>query len=248
MRAAIVSRSSREIEPVLARGPAEQVSPAQHDAAARFDEAQQRPDERLGLDPSRRGRPQRGVRGDVRLVLPDERGGHDLQPADAVRRAAAFQRFERADLLLGGRHDELAAPVVGDLVRRAERVQPLGPLDAQLRLQRPGGIVDPGVDDAAVVGAGLHARAGMAFGDRHGQPGVRQFGGSREAGDTAADDEGVDNLDVHQDPCRINDARSLARARRRMNASRARRPRKTAGVISLVKKPACFQNSRNALS
>ena len=46
-------------------------------------------------------------------------------------------------------------------VRRAELVHQLAAFDAQPRLQRAGRIVDAGVDHAAVVRAGVHARARM---------------------------------------------------------------------------------------
>ena len=186
----------RQIESVAAGGSTERVRPPQHDGAVRFGEAQQRAHERLRLHPSSGGRPERRCREDVGLALSQELEADHLQPAHAVRRAAAFQRFERADLLLGRRDDELAATIVRNVIGRAERVQPFGPLDAQLRLEAPAGVVDPGVDDAAVVRAGFHPGAGMAFGDRNRKAGGSQFGRRREACNASAYDEGIDDLDA----------------------------------------------------
>jgi len=50
-----------------------------------------------------------------------------------------------------GSHDDLAAPFEGDAALLAERVQGPGPLDAQPGLERTRHVVDPRMDDAAVV-------------------------------------------------------------------------------------------------
>ena len=60
-------------------------------------------------------------------------------------------------------HDQLSTPNVRNLVRFAEAVQLLAPFHTQPRFERSWRVVDAGVNDTAVVGAGLESRAWMAL-------------------------------------------------------------------------------------
>ena len=90
--------------------------------------------------------------------------------------------------------DELAAAIVRNVVRCAERVEPLGAFDAELRFQRSGRVVDAGVDDAAVVRGGFQAEARVAFGDGNTEAGGCEFGGGGQAGDAAADYQSINGF------------------------------------------------------
>jgi hypothetical protein len=167
-----------------------------------FGVAGQCPHERFGLDPSSGRRPQRGSCGNVRLALTQKGEVDHLEPANAVGETLSRQGLELPEFT-GIRGDyELAAAIVRDVVRLAEPVQPLGPLDAQPRLERARGIVDAGVNDAAVVGAGFHPRTGMLLDVADGKTDGRQFRGRRKARDSAADDQNVEDFDAFYDATR----------------------------------------------
>ena len=63
------------------------------------------------------------------------------------------------------RDDQFAAATVGDVMALAELVQQRGTFDAERSFQRSGGVVDPGMNYAAVVRARLHTGAGVPFED-----------------------------------------------------------------------------------
>src|SRR5262249_22638676 len=106
--------------------------------------------------------------------------------------AAPLQRLELSDL--GGivRDDQLAALRVRHLVALAELVEQMTSFDAEPRLQRAGGIVDAGVDDAAVVGAGVLSPPRMALEDADRNAARRDRTRRGQAGDAGADDGNVD--------------------------------------------------------
>ena len=81
------------------------------------------------------------------------------RPLDAVVASRALRALRARHLVLVVRDDQLAAARVRHVVLGAELVQQTAPFDAQPRLERAGGIVDARVDDAAVVRAGVEARA-----------------------------------------------------------------------------------------
>ncbi len=81
---------------------------------------------------------------------------------------------------------------MGDAVALAELVQQRGPFDAERCLQRSGRVVDPGMDDAAVVGAGLHAGARVTFHDADARSAGGDLGGTRQPCHTGANDQDVD--------------------------------------------------------
>ena len=149
--------------------------------AARRPRARRRGGAARGPAPSARrtpvdGESQRRDGGDVRLALRARtrrpRSARSLTPFAQPDRE---QLLERRHLRRVGGDDQLAGPRVRNVVLRAERVQPIAPLDAQPRLQRSGRIVDAGVNDAAVVGARLHPRAGMALEEADGLAGRRKL-------------------------------------------------------------------------
>jgi len=72
----------------------------------------------------------------VRLSAPDERPADDIQAAHAAGGTEGAQAFEFWLLRIVHAGDELAASVVGHPMRGAESVEPLGSLDAELRLER----------------------------------------------------------------------------------------------------------------
>ena len=92
------------------------------------------------------------------------------------------------------------------VVAGAELVhQPLA-LDAQLRLQRAGRIVDPGVDHAAVVRARVEAGLACRSSRQTDWPPGGELRGAGEADDPRADDDDVDlELDTIQ-VLRLSDA------------------------------------------
>ena len=89
----------------------------------------------------------RGVRLDLAEVVPVE----EPEALDAVGGAALEERLEPRQLGLRGGDDHLADRVDADPVLRAELLHQPGALDAEPRLVRAGLVVDPRVDDAAVV-------------------------------------------------------------------------------------------------
>ena len=116
--------------------------------------------------------------GRVRLDLPEPLRADDLQALRSVRVAPAKQLFEAGKLGLVQRHDDLAAQTVGDAAFVAEPPQHPRAGRAEAGLVRAGRVVEPGVDDAAVV-AGLvgpdpvlflddrYSEAGMPAAQRH---------------------------------------------------------------------------------
>jgi hypothetical protein len=76
-----------------------------------------------------------------------------LKPTEAVRKPAPFELRKRRKLALIECDDELAAELVGNPTLVREALEGFHPLAAQTRLQRPGRVVQPGVDDTRVVAA-----------------------------------------------------------------------------------------------
>src|SRR6185295_1967472 len=119
---------------------------------------------------------------------PDEGPVDDLESFDSVGRSPYSQLVEGGHVALFLGDDELSTAIAGDVVGGAERVQPRRAFDAQRCLQRGCRIVDAGVDDAAVVGARLHAQARLTLDDADAPSACRELTGGGEPGDAAADD------------------------------------------------------------
>ena len=85
------------------------------------------------------------------LELPQALRTDQLEPGNTVRNATPVELLESRQLIGRGRDDHLAAPLVRDAVLVAVCGQRRRALDAQPRLERPGSVVDAGMDDAAVA-------------------------------------------------------------------------------------------------
>ena len=154
----------------------------------------QRADEGLGVDDAGRRRPEGGAGRHVRLHPADGGGIDDLQVGDAVGLASRAQALQLGPRFLGAGDDQLSAAPVRYFVPGAEPVERLAALDAEPGLEGAGRIVDARVDDAAVVGAGLGAEAGMALDQADGAPGAGGLSRARQADDAASDHDQIDRF------------------------------------------------------
>ena len=174
----------------------------QENRAGRFGALLQHLHEPLRFETAGSGRPQRRGGTDARLAAAHELGPHDLQALRAVGRPQRSERFEIRQFFVGRRDDQLAAAIVRHTGARAEMVEEPGPFDTELSLQGAGRIVQARVDDAAVVRAGLHARASMLFDDAERASGAGNLRSRSEAGHAGANHEHVhDGIRHHRPPC-----------------------------------------------
>ena len=164
----------------------------QHHAIVLGDEPRQRAHERLRLEDAGVRRQQRRRDADVRLAFPDLRGVDQLEPLDAVFNPLGSQRFERRNLARVMSDDQLSAAPMRDTVRGAELVNQARALDAMLRLQRAGRVVDARMNHLAVVGARRHARTRLLLEDAHAMAAPRDRQRRRQSHHAAADDGGID--------------------------------------------------------
>jgi hypothetical protein len=153
--------------------------------------------ERVGdageVDDARGGGVQGGDAAAVRLHLGQPRGVQAPQPGHAVGAPSTLELVERAELARPGRDDDLAAALVGDPALLAQVLHEPRALDAQARLERPGGVVDARVQDAAVVAGLVAADLGLALEHRHAPARVAQ---DQLARDGQPDDARADDDDV----------------------------------------------------
>ena len=112
------------------------------------------------------------------------------RPGTALARPRRSSSSRRAELALVQRDDDLAAALDGDAALLAVVVQARGALDAQPRLQRPGLVVDAGVDDAGVVAglAGAHLVGGVDDGHAQRRTAREQLARAGQADDARPDD------------------------------------------------------------
>jgi hypothetical protein len=108
---------------------------------------------------------QRASPGDVRFQLAQPLGTDQLDRRNAVRKRPAVQLLEPRQLALVGCDDHLPAAEDRDPALVAVGEQGSGALDAELRLQRPGGVVDASVDDTARVARLVRTRHGFLVDD-----------------------------------------------------------------------------------
>ena len=109
------------------------------------------------------------------------------------------QRVESRQLgLVEGDH-ELAAAFERDAVRLGERFELLLALAAERRLERPGRVVQAGVEDAAVVPALVAGEFRLLLDDRQPQVGalLEEAVRGRQPEDPAADDDQVEAVVAH---------------------------------------------------
>ena len=142
-------------------------------------------------------RQQRGVALQRRLQRLCFGAREQAQVVHAIGGSALLDGAQFIHLIGTGRHDELAAALVGDAALGAVVVQHLLALHAQTRFQRAGRVVDAGVDDLAVARAGAGAKGVGGFQHHHFAPLQRQRARHRQAHHAGADDHGVDLLRAH---------------------------------------------------
>jgi hypothetical protein len=95
-------------------------------------------------------------------------------PSTSLASGLVEDRVEAGDLVLAGRHHQLAAFAVGDLPWVEEGVERAPPLDAEPGLQRPGRIVEPAVDDLGVARGNALADVASFSSTSDDQPALRQ--------------------------------------------------------------------------
>ena len=132
-------------------------------------------------------------------------------PAPARRcrcRAPATPRA-RASRASSAAVTNLPQRACGTPCRGAELVEQRRPAHAEARLERPGRVVEAGVNDAAVVRAGVHPGQAVPLDEAHGSPRGRDLARAGEPGDARPDHHDVDIGHGHQ-PRRITRARFAA--------------------------------------
>ncbi len=117
----------------------------------------------MAVDDAGRRRQQRSFALQRRLEIARLGAAQQAQAFHPIGRGTLLDRAQPLDLLRRGRDDELAAAPVADPVRLAVRIEQAAAPDAQLRLQRPGCVVEAGVDDFAVARADAAADACLGF-------------------------------------------------------------------------------------
>ena len=130
---------------------------------------------------------QGGAAAQGRFQGPGLGGVETVQVRYAVGLALALQGVEAGFLGRRGGDDELAAGPVGHLVGAAEFVEQFPPPQAQGRLMGAARVVEAGVDDFAVAGAGLLAESGVLFHHHRVDAAPRQFPGAGQAHHPGAD-------------------------------------------------------------
>ena len=178
--------------PSACRSAPTQLRAGQEDHAGVVAGAQQRLDERLGVDDAGLGRPERGDRActaaRARAMNARSTISRPSTPLSTPRRCSASS-CGISSLVV--RDDQLAAARVRHAVRGAELVEQPPAFDAEPRLQRAGRIVDAGVDHAAVVRAGVQARARVPLEDADRLAARRERPRGGQAGHAGADDRDV---------------------------------------------------------
>ena len=131
----------------------------------------------------------------VRFDLRDSAGADALH-GHAVRRSAPFEFGDRGELISRGGDHDLAGARGRNAPLRAVAKQSLGPFGAQPRLERPGRVVQSGMDDAAVAARLVcrDLRLLLEHREREVRPGPPDRVGRREPDDAAPDDGDVERL------------------------------------------------------
>ena len=100
---------------------------------------------------------------DLRFDLTDPFRSEPGEAGHAVGPGPAFKLIEGAQLALPGGHDQLAGPPETDAVFGTELFELEPALCAEACLERSGGIVDTGVENAAVVARLVEREPVLAF-------------------------------------------------------------------------------------
>ena len=145
------------------------------------------------IDDAFLGHAQGGEAGGLGFDLAEPCGVEPLEAFEAVFAASGFEVAEAGDFGLVGGDDDLAADFMGDSVLAAEPGHKPNPAQGEPGLQRAWLVVEPAVEDAAVVRALMAAGAVFFFkdADRRAPLAKQQLAGDGEAYDAAADDEMV---------------------------------------------------------
>ena len=182
-----------EAEAVAAGAQTGDLDAGADDPAAGFDQRAVAPRDGVVVGDARRGDVQGADAAGGGLELGEFFGADLADAGHAVGPAAVGQRVQAAGLRLVGRHDDLAAALVGDVVLPAELQHLLGPAHGEPRLGGAGPIVEAAVDHAAVVPRLVLTDVGLLLDHDDGQPGEALDQGERggQANDAAADDGDV---------------------------------------------------------
>jgi hypothetical protein len=131
----------------------------------------------------------------VGLSLPNLLRADAAEPFDAVGLSARVDLGKRPEILLADGDDQLPVDAVGDPLLVTEPEQAIAPLSAESRLQRAGLVVDARVDDAAVVAALVEGEPLFLLeeSDSGARSASKDLAGDRQADQSAADDEAVEN-------------------------------------------------------
>ena len=122
-------------------------------------------------------------------LRPDE-----LEAGHAVGGRALVERGQRPELRVGEGNDELAGVLERDALLAAIRFEGRLALAAEPRLQGTRRVVEPGMDDAAVMARLVRRQLGFALEDDEPQarPVLQQPPRRREPHDSATDDDDID--------------------------------------------------------
>jgi hypothetical protein len=90
--------------------------------------------------------------------------------------------------------DQLSASLVWHVMLGAKGIKEPPAFRAEPRLERLGRVVNPGMDDAAVVSARVQAGAGVALEYTDGQVALRHRARDRQPADAASDDGHIDGF------------------------------------------------------
>ena len=187
-----------DLEPVEPAHPAHGADAgSQHDLGAVCGSlALQRQHVGVAVDDTGRWRQQRRHAIDLRLepACLGRRQRHEI--VDAVGDRGLVKPFELAELVRGGGHQQFRAPLVRHAAPLAEPVELVLALDAQLRAQTAGRIVDAGVDHLGVARGRLRADQLVLLEHHDLLARHRQRTADRQADHAGADDDGLD-IRVH---------------------------------------------------
>src|SRR5712675_411433 len=154
-----------ELDSTLPYPPGEQGAAKCDRRSVVFGLAAQCEHERMAVHDTRGPRLQCRHAGELRLQRARFARGENAQIGDAVGLGLRMEFFQPRDLRRIGSDDQLAAAPVRNPAFREEGIKRAPARHAQLRLERPRGIVDSRVNDLAVSRAG--ARADRALGFEH---------------------------------------------------------------------------------
>ena len=144
------------------------------------------------IDDAARRAEQRGRAAYFGLELVRLGAGDQAHAVDVVEMRALEQMQQHLLFFIAVGDDELAAVVVIDAARLAVGVQRAVAGDAEARLEAARGVVEAGMNHAAVARRGDGARMGLGFEQQDFAPGQRQCARDGEAHDARTDDDAFD--------------------------------------------------------